>query len=777
MAVLSRINWQSQQRVDLSHLLGEQSFAAYDWRAGLKMFNGIKKNFVVKGLEVNGVSGLSVSVAVADCFLCLPLDGSAAFFNAASDDPDQQIIVPPALDNIYVEAYIERDTQTPVTTAFFDPGATSQTNPAGSEFTASTDFFQVIELKFRFKTDGFSVDALPVCRLKTSSTQIVEVTDARNMFFRLGTGGGAPNPFYKFAWSNLREETSNPGISTAIGQFNSGNPYFVADANGAKNDKALDNMKDWMDAVMTIIAEMKGTPTWYFPTVGKTIPNLLFLTGNATSIVPVPNRTVQWSRDNDEKLRSKGTGEPTSWAMNFGSVRWYLGGSFVSGTTRRYASKDWEITVNENEAFFLFLDREKLPPGVPASSVKWGLEFISSNPLVTAIPVTQQVKGQEGDFTGVAIGDYIRKEGGEYYEYYRVIGVVESGVPSTWDPLTQDIDDAPWGQIATSGCTGVILDRDVDGTSTEPYRWFRSAYSQEDMFKTLSTNSFKVQSNSGSPLVIDIDDINLYWLGRRSSPLGSEIVLFRDYGNVSPGEEFAVLEDSDGSIKSIGSHVASLIDTGTAITSGGVVSSLGSEILTLSKRKTDNLVNTGLNNVNAAQSYVIPEPSALTFSADGDGLWVRLDDAQVGVGTLIAGTVNPSEPTVPVTNVFEILPISQNPLRNFRNKDVYLVCRRVTINGVVSLQFQDGTILQADGIGLQKDITKVVSGVTTSTTVTTPIVHGFLRNTAGFVWSARRTSTGRAVGIAATHSATGLTLDETPGGVENLTVVFSRHVP
>lgn len=778
MAVLSKVNFLSQQRVDLSHVLAEASFTAFDFRAMLQMMNGLSKNYVVSGYEVNGVSGLSLSISVANSMLLSPLDGTVSFYVAESDDPDVQIIVPPSNSNVFIEAYLERDTQTPVTTAFFDPGATNEANPAGQEFTAAVDFQQVVEINFRFKTDGFSSDAIPIAKVSTSATAIETVTDSRDLFFRLGTGGANPDPFHTFPWSELREETSNPGPATAIGTPTSDNPYFVEDSNGAKNDKGIRDMKGWMDAVMTVLGEIKGTPTWYFPTTGQTIPNLLFLTGSATTIMPQPNRTIQWSQGGDGVLRSKGSGLPTAWSMNFGPVRWYLGGTWVSTATRRYASKDWVLPLFENEAFFVLLDREKRPANVPGSQVSWGTDFISPDAQTNEPDVTKHVKGQEGDFTGVAIGDYVRKEGGTYYEYYRVVGIVEAGLSIQWpapDISSENIDHPNWGIIATNACTGLLLERSVDVTSVEPYRWFRTSYYQEDIFKT-NNDPFKVQSNSGSPLVIDIDDINLFWMGRHSTQTGTDIVLFRDYGNMTPGEEFTAVDDSDGALRSISSEVFLTLDPGTQFSGSNELDSLNTNIFKLSKRKMDNLTEFGVSNGFAWQNYELDVP-AVSMPNDGDGLWVRLDDNASTAVTLSAGDVNPSEPAVPTLNVYEVLPVTENPLRNYRNRNVFLVCRKLTINGIPSLQFFDGTIVQSDGVYLEKDITKVISGVTTDTSLTTAVVHNYLRDTADFVWSARRDGTGESVMIGATHTLTGLTLDPTPGGVETLTVVFTRHIP
>ena len=763
-------------RLDLHHLLAEQSFTAFDFRSMLQMMNGLDRNYVINGMIIVGLSGLTASIEVKNAMLLCPLNGITSFYTATSDDPTVEIVVPPSIDKIFIEAYFEKVTQVPVTTAIFDPSSTTPATPAGTEFTAPVDFQEVVQLNFRYQINGFSADSIPIAIVKTNSTAIMQVTDARNMFFRLGTGGAAPDPYNKFLWSTQREETNNPGAANDIGQFSSGNPYFSSDATGAKNDKAIQTLKQWMDAVMTVLSEIKGTPTWYFPTVGQTIPNLLFLTGNATSVVPTLNRTIQWSRSNDNKVRAKGTGFPTSWAMNFGTVQWYLGNTFTSASSRKFSDKDWSFTINDKEAFFVLLQRETIPAGTPGNSVTWGSQFISTDISITALPIARQVKGQPGDFTGIAIGDYVRKEGDQYYKYYRVVGIAEAGVASTWDPVAQTIAMGAWGQVATSGCTGLILERDVEGTSAEPYKWFRSAYSAEDMYKTASSDSFKVQSNSLSPLVLPIDDINLYWLGRRSSDAGTNLLMLRDYGNMSPGEETPWLDDSAGGSQMFGSEIYLNLNHGSAISGAGALDSLTSTIATITRRKSDNLIDVGLGNQNAIQGFTFTEPSTLSFSADGDGLWVRLDDNQIGTSPLIAGVVDPAEPTVPVLNVYQILPFSTVPLRSPRNWNVFLVARRVTLNGVVSLQFWDGTVLQSDGVALQRDITKVITGITTSTTVTSAVTHGYLRNNFDFLWNARRTSTNRIVGIGATHTATGLTLDATPGGAENLTVVFSRSL-
>jgi hypothetical protein len=755
MAVLARRNFTSQARLDLQDLLAEQSFTAYDFRAFSTIMQGLNKNYVVRGLEISGVSGLTINVSIRDSVMLCPLDNQAAFYVANSDDQDVELLLPPSTENVFVEAYLERDTSVPVSQAIFDPGATTSTTPAGSEFTAAVDFQAIMELKFRFKTDAFSADAIPVAKFKTSSVAVTEVTDSRNMFFRLGSGGPAPDQFNRYEWSTAREENLVPGDPAQIGQLNVSNPYFVTDANGSKNDKAIKNLKEWMDAMMTVIAEIKGTPTWYFPANNKTIPNLLFLTGNATSIVPQPNRIIQWSRAGDVKLRTKGTGDALQWSMNFGYVKWTVGGAFVSSTSRAYASNSFECTVADGRSVFLRLERETRPSSSSGNSVKWGVEAIASIP---AIPVGQTVKGQEGDFIGVAVGDYVRKEGDDYFEYNRIIGVVENGVLNTTN-----------GYIATSATAGLQVENTISSPSTEPFRWFRSAYSQEDLFVS-TADGLQASSNSLSPLTIAVDDINMYWIGRRAG----NIFLFRDYGNMQPGEEVPTLDDESAFIlPSAPLHLR--LDKGAYIDSLGNFTSLNASVLTIDKRKTDNLVDFGSGNTDAWQNYTIASSQSMVFSADEAGLWVRLDDQAAAVAPLVSGLVEPAEPTVPTLNVLEVLPVAVNPKRSLRNANVYLIARRVTIDGVVALQFFDGTVVKSEGISIGTDVSKVVSGVATSVSGTTAVVHGFQRNTKDFVWSAKD-ATDVSVHIGGVHQSTGLLLDATPGGIENLSITFVRHL-
>ena len=768
MAILSRVNYLSQQRLDLQHVIANDSFNAFDLRAFSYVLNGLEKNYVVRGLEVIALNGFTVTVKISNCIILFPLDNEASFFYGLPDAVDEIINVPPSTEKVFLEGYLERVTETPVTGAFFDPSNTNDQNPAGQEFNASVDFQSIVKLQLRYNTEGFSVDAIPIAIFRTDSTNVVDISDARDLFFRLGSGGALPSPYKKYSWSPTRVENALPGSSIYLNQFTPQNPYYYQDANGAINDKALTNMKDWMDAVMTLIAEMKGSASWYTPIAGKTIPNLLFLNPNATSFVPsTDGRSLTWEINGvNGYLKSRSIGavpaDPLTLAMNYGPIKWQIGGSFTNAfTNRTYTNKDFTANIPDNAAFFIKLDREKIPTESSGNSVKWGVETL----LIPSPPAQNlTVSGQEGDFTGVAIGDYIRKLGEDYYQYNRVVGIVEGN-------LTFTLAGGSEGRVATTITTALIVEYPIETPTTEPFRWFRSRYQLSDLFVTSDAQGLKVQSVDVSPLILPVDDINLYFLGRRKGGLFQ----LRNYGVMQSGEEVPLMEDADSSpIRSIPNLFLKL-DYGIALSGAGDLTSLNSNLITIEKRKTDNLViSGGLTNSYAQQIFSI-DSATLNFAADGDGLWVRLADDVTTSTALSLGVVDIYDVGCQ-DNTYEILPATKNPVRDLRNKNVILIARRTTINGVVSLQFFDGSIVQIEGLALQRDLTKIITGVTTSTSAITSVNHGFLRATTDFMWNTRITSTGQNVWIGGTQSSTGVALDITPDSSLSLTVMFTRHL-
>lgn len=81
---------------------------------------------------------------------------------------------------------------------------------------------------------------------------ITSVQDARNILWRLGTGGSTPDTKNAYAWPAGRNENT------------SSDPFLGG-------DKAIGSMKSWMDAIMTRAWELGGGEYWYSPTADRNV--------------------------------------------------------------------------------------------------------------------------------------------------------------------------------------------------------------------------------------------------------------------------------------------------------------------------------------------------------------------------------------------------------------------------------------------------------------------------------------------------------------------------
>ena len=94
MAVQSRNNLLAQQRLDLTHVLAAESFTAFDFRTLMTMFTGSNFTYVMRGFQITGTSGLTLSVNVADAMVLNPQDNNGSFYRGLPSDPDQIVQLP-----------------------------------------------------------------------------------------------------------------------------------------------------------------------------------------------------------------------------------------------------------------------------------------------------------------------------------------------------------------------------------------------------------------------------------------------------------------------------------------------------------------------------------------------------------------------------------------------------------------------------------------------------------------------------------------------------------
>jgi len=227
---------------------------------------------------------------------------------------------------------------------------------------------------------SFPDNTIPVCKVIVGANFITSIQDARDMMFRLGSGGLNPNPLNKYGW---REEPSSiyarKEPNTTMTSALDANPF-------EGGDKNIQSLKEWMDAVMTKLQELGGTTYWYENTSAFNLINV-FKDALATSI------------------KSKGTWESSS--MTPGLLAWSEDIIIQSTTDARDTIvRAGAEQLQNNEV--LYIDRLRNAAINNGSvDVNWynGLNYVN---------------GSLGAFENLSKGDWIKKADDSDYLYLRV---------------------------------------------------------------------------------------------------------------------------------------------------------------------------------------------------------------------------------------------------------------------------------------------------------------------------------------------------------------------
>lgn len=285
MGVQRRVNWISQQRVNVPDMRALESAVSNDFDQLIQSFvTGTTQGYIMRGFEISmagaiggAASGLQLLVDPSAVFH-VASSQSGTFYLVPSGTPAQQLnsatntivdgaFAPSAIN--YVGLEYER---------FIDDTTSSQVyilNPTtNNETTKNAPRAQILRYRIKITTSTFASNVLPIATVTTDSgNNVVSITDARWMMFRLGTGGAAPNPFYVYPWTAQPEgRTENPSTSSS----NSVNPFHGG-------DKMIMTLKDWMNAIMTSLQEIKGTVYWYSPSSAGSIDSLRTDLGNTVT--------------------------------------------------------------------------------------------------------------------------------------------------------------------------------------------------------------------------------------------------------------------------------------------------------------------------------------------------------------------------------------------------------------------------------------------------------------------------------------------------------------
>jgi len=257
MAVLREGNWLGNQRVDIPHLRSIESAVRSDFDLFAGAMLAGKAALITSGFYVlsTGITvATSLKIRTADSSLIHFLASeSGSIFHVPSDRADEQLnSVNPRLiggftngttNYVGLDFVRQADDSTVDLVQFIDSDSELETP-------IQTPLARTLDYRIHISTLDFDNNpgVCPVAKVTIDDFgNITILQDARQIAFRLGSGGTVPNSQSSFSWPAGRKE------SDSADEF-------------AGGDKAVNNFKDWMDAVMSRLWEVGGGEYWYSPT-------------------------------------------------------------------------------------------------------------------------------------------------------------------------------------------------------------------------------------------------------------------------------------------------------------------------------------------------------------------------------------------------------------------------------------------------------------------------------------------------------------------------------
>lgn len=383
MAVLNRLLISSAERLDLPDFLSIDSYAAGDWKYFIKSLIGGSNSYILKGFDVidpgQSIGSTNIAIKVADSALYHSSSNTSSFFYGLEEgNVLAQPLVPELRKNAINYIYITLSTvdTTQDTRSFWDP---DKEGGAGGEFTQDVNTASTIIVNINTSVSTFPEGTTPVCKVVMSEF-IEEITDCRDLMFRLAQGGMQPNSYGRYSFKEL-PTASYARLEPSLSISNPLNPNPFQGG-----DKNIATFKEWMDVVMTKLLELSGTSYWYEDTS-------LFNMINMFSDLAMTS------------VRSKGTWLHSSTIP--GNLAWSEDFVIQSlNSNKDYIVRAGNVTLNNNELLYMNVQRD-LPINNIGYQVKW---FNSVN----------HVNGSVGAFANLKKGDWVKKTSDKVNLYLRV---------------------------------------------------------------------------------------------------------------------------------------------------------------------------------------------------------------------------------------------------------------------------------------------------------------------------------------------------------------------
>lgn len=387
MAVLGRLLLGSAERLDLPDLLSVDSYTAADFKYLIQSFAGGDKPYILKGFDViqpqDAIGTESISIRVSDSVVYYPASKAGAFYYGLPEgNASSEALIPELRKNATNFVYLTFSTSDGAkdSRAFWDP---DQNGGDGGEFSQDVNTESVLSVVVNVSVSAFPEDTIPICKVTVGASVIESVQDCRDMMFRLGTGGVAPDPFADY---DFRDEPS----STYARQEPNGTMTSALDPNPFQGgDKNIQSLKEWMDAVMTRLKEIGGTTYWYQAPSGSNTPSVanVFLDALGSTI----KSKGKWVHDGSTAGEVQFTED-----LHYTSVK----------DTRLSIIRASTLNIPDDQVAWINLVRDK--------------ETNNSHASITWQNGSAAVNGVTGAFGNLAKGDWIKKKTDTDDKYLRV---------------------------------------------------------------------------------------------------------------------------------------------------------------------------------------------------------------------------------------------------------------------------------------------------------------------------------------------------------------------
>lgn len=395
MGVKRRVNWISQQRVDVPDVRAIESAASNDFDELIKsLFTGEQEGYILRGFELSmagaiggAASALQMFVAEAavlhtkssqsGTYLVVPAGTPPENLNSATNTVVDGAFAPNAINYVGLEYERFIDDTTSAQVYIWNPTTNNETTKVAPRA-------QILRYRIKITASTWAANVLPICTVTTDAgNNVTDIADARRDFFRLGTAGrSTPNPFYVYPWTAQSEgRVENPPSSNS----NAVNPF-------RGGDKMLGTFKDWMDAVMSQLLEIKGTTYWYSLGTSGSLASLRQDLGNTLST---------------------GAGIIAHSADTAGLINWDEDIHFkVIGSRLEYVllanAASTDITLNDNQVAYVNLIRGVI--------VAPNLIFTNGSAIVTSV-------GNVAWTAQLAAGDWVKVGADTDAGYYKIQSV------------------------------------------------------------------------------------------------------------------------------------------------------------------------------------------------------------------------------------------------------------------------------------------------------------------------------------------------------------------